>query len=302
MRDDRDDQTPAEAREGQLGALLQAHVGPARAAEVLAHVCPGGRTRQCEVVPLASRKNAVSAWHVAPGPALGQPGVSFVLKRFRRGTGVAAPARRFETERECLVRLPADVGHPAVLWAREGFLVLEALPGENLCDLLNVTLDPAVARALGIWYGRFHAWGVADRRVLLKGDPRLRNFLVHERVVSGLDFEEAWRGSPVTDVAGIAGAILDTAPGILQPTCVPAKVSLVNVFLGGYLDAFTPSAPWMPKLVAREFRAALLATLEATARRRAPVLSPGDQATFVAFIHDARAGRYHFFPAGRSRP
>ncbi|NWF95408.1 MAG: hypothetical protein HXY34_04645 [Candidatus Thorarchaeota archaeon] len=96
---------------------------------------------------------------------------------------------------------------PHVIESKDNVILMEYVPGDVLVDVVNSTFDPHLIDQLADWYVRFH-------RVtgLLKGDPQLRNFVVSDGVVIGLDFEEARPGNWLADISGIGASLLDTDP------------------------------------------------------------------------------------------
>lgn len=104
------------------------------------------------------------------------------------------------------------VPRPLNLWPGRAIL-MEYIPGENLCDLLNERPSPKLARSLAEWYAAFHrAFTQADGKVLLKGDSILRNFIWQPESLWGIDFEESRPGDPAEDIGEITCSILSTDP------------------------------------------------------------------------------------------
>ncbi len=141
-------------------------------------------------------------------------------------------------EKDLLSKLYAsDVLVPKILQTDKEFVVLEYIDGQNLCDILNATLDPKYAHMLAKWFANFHqAFPASNGVVTLKGDARLRNFIVRDGQCYGLDFEDSHEGSFVNDIAEAAGSIFDTNPGIEDPLFFPAKLMLISKFLKAYLE------------------------------------------------------------------
>ncbi len=96
---------------------------------------------------------------------------------------------------------------PKVIAAKDGVLLLDYIEGELLVDIINRTFDPALIDDLALWYYDFHT-----SQPLLKGDPRLRNFIIAGDGLFGIDFEEANKGHWIVDLGGIAASLLDTNP------------------------------------------------------------------------------------------
>ncbi|TXT56805.1 MAG: hypothetical protein BAJATHORv1_20401 [Candidatus Thorarchaeota archaeon] len=99
------------------------------------------------------------------------------------------------------------VNAPPVLAAKEGVILMPLISGIPLVDALNETLSESLTKLLAKWYSGYHS--VTG---LIKGDPRLRNFILHDRKIYGLDFEEAGPGDWMDDIGGVAASILDTYP------------------------------------------------------------------------------------------
>lgn len=93
-------------------------------------------------------------------------------------------------------------------------LLMEYIPGENLCDLLNRHCLPEYADQLAQWFGSFHQlFEEPGGTTLLRGDSNLRNFLIHRAGgLYGIDLEEAERGDPARDIGQICASILNTDP------------------------------------------------------------------------------------------
>jgi tRNA A-37 threonylcarbamoyl transferase component Bud32 len=115
---------------------------------------------------------------------------------------------------------------PEVLEARDGVILMPLIPGRPLVDVINSTFDPLLIDKLAQWYYNYHS---AHR--LIKGDPRLRNFLYHENTLYGIDFEESRLGSWTLDIAGISASLLDT-----HPIFDPRKRTLCWRLLDAYLS------------------------------------------------------------------
>ncbi len=113
-------------------------------------------------------------------------------------------------EREmALLRLCNEKGFavPQLLRSEDGVILMQYIPGETLVETVNRTFDPQIAELLADWYFRFHS--ITN---VLKGDPRLRNFIATSEGIIGLDFEEAHPGHWIVDIGGICASILDTTP------------------------------------------------------------------------------------------
>jgi hypothetical protein len=96
---------------------------------------------------------------------------------------------------------------PIVMRAESGVCLMEYLEGELLVDRLNRTFDESLAEEIAAWYYSFHSL-----QHMIKGDPRLRNFICTSDGLYGFDFEEAAPGEWMIDIAGISASMLDTDP------------------------------------------------------------------------------------------
>ncbi len=114
----------------------------------------------------------------------------------------------FKREME-LLTLCNDRGIPAprLLGGRDGVILMQYIHGENLIDRVNKTFDSQVIERLAEWYFHFHSI-----THLLKGDPRLHNFIVTQEKIVGLDFEEAQHGHWVIDIGGAGASMLSSTP------------------------------------------------------------------------------------------
>ena len=114
---------------------------------------------------------------------------------------------------------------PTIIDAQDGVLLMEYLDGQPLVDALNLEFDTSLIEKLAEWYHIFH-----QRTGHIKGDPRLRNFIVSKGQIYGFDFEEYRRGHWIEDIGGISASILDT-----NPVFDKRKVKLVWHLLETYL-------------------------------------------------------------------
>jgi len=96
---------------------------------------------------------------------------------------------------------------PDVLAARDGVILMEYVPGENLVDSLNRTFSRRTVERIANWYYAFHVLTQS-----IKGDPILRNFISSKDGLVGIDFEESGPGSWLEDIGGICASVLDTRP------------------------------------------------------------------------------------------
>ncbi|MDK2784841.1 MAG: hypothetical protein PWQ41_1843 [Bacillota bacterium] len=116
---------------------------------------------------------------------------------------------------------------------REDLLILEKVPGTNLCDVLNHTLEVTLARQLGAWLGELHIRFRQGEATFLKGDAILRNFLVGAGgKLYGLDWEESHEGDALSEVGEACASVLAT-----DPMFTPVKYRLVGELLAAYEEA-----------------------------------------------------------------
>ncbi|MFW9845358.1 MAG: RIO1 family regulatory kinase/ATPase [Candidatus Thorarchaeota archaeon] len=96
---------------------------------------------------------------------------------------------------------------PNVIGTDNGVILMSFIPGGNLANLINQTFQSEIIDKLATWYYKYHR-----AHAMIKGDPRLRNFIWNESQVFGLDFEESRKGHWILDIAGISASLLDTNP------------------------------------------------------------------------------------------
>ena len=130
--------------------------------------------------------------------------------------------KELEILRNCLQR---GLRVPHVVRAESGVCLMEYLEGELLVDRLNRTFEESLSGDIALWYYEFHR-----SQNIVKGDPRLRNFICTPNGLFGVDFEEAGPGKWMADIAGISASILDT-----DPIFDPRKRILVWSVLDKYL-------------------------------------------------------------------
>ncbi|TFH09438.1 MAG: hypothetical protein E4H14_04455 [Candidatus Thorarchaeota archaeon] len=145
---------------------------------------------------------------------------------------------------------------PQVLEARDGVILMEFIPGEPFVDRINRTFEPQLIDRLAEWYYNYH-------RVhgQIKGDPRLRNFIVHKDRIFGVDFEESHEDLWMVDIAGVCASLLDT-----DPIFDSRKRTLSWRFLEKYLS-FYPVPP-RNETTYSDFISTLADTLKQTAEWR----------------------------------
>jgi tRNA A-37 threonylcarbamoyl transferase component Bud32 len=148
---------------------------------------------------------------------------------------------------------------PTVLFFQKPYLILEKVNGINLCDLINEKLSGTQTLSeldfnvrneiiqsveiLAEFLAQFHEKNFVRKRykakkkfVLCKGDTRLRDFIYDESnaVIYAVDFEDAYEGNHLDDLAWICTSLLDTNPGLFEMEEPKHKIELINIFLRKY--------------------------------------------------------------------
>lgn len=198
--------------------------------------------------PIKSKKNRV--YLVESGGQL------FVLKLYRAPHHLRASLEH-RVLRKTFREGPA-VPQPLAFVDKKA-LLMEYIPGRNLCDLLNRRCLPEYADKLARWFSSFHrCFKRPGGKTLLRGDSNLRNFMIgKEGVLYGVDFEEAAPGDPVRDMGQICASILDT-----EPMFTPVKAALCRRLIHCY-GSFTGRANLEQHLLHE-----IAAALRETSRRR----------------------------------
>lgn len=120
---------------------------------------------------------------------------------------------------------------------KNSLVLLEKIFGKNLCDVLN---DPSleykkkenIVTLLANWFATFHKEFLMNgNETVIRGDAILRNFIVSDKKIIGVDFEEARKTNPWEDIGEICTSILDT-----DPMFTKEKINLVKIFLKTYED------------------------------------------------------------------
>ena len=145
--------------------------------------------------------------------------------------------RRMNVEYNILKKGSAKLNIPTAFELDEenNVLVTNYIMGENLCDILNneKTTHSEKQRLillLSEWFYDFHNFFKKDNEFLIRGDSTLRNFVLTDRIY-GLDFEEARKGRPIEDLAGMCASILTT-----DPMFTKEKIRLCKLLLENYND------------------------------------------------------------------
>lgn len=123
------------------------------------------------------------------------------------------------------------VPRPADFKEKEA-LLLEYIPGENVCNLLNRCCRPDYAQQLAEWYACFHgSFKQPGGKTLIKGDSILKNFIARpDGKLYGVDFEQAEPGDPARDIGQVCASILDT-----NPMFTPQKARLCRRLISCYI-------------------------------------------------------------------
>jgi tRNA A-37 threonylcarbamoyl transferase component Bud32 len=141
---------------------------------------------------------------------------------------------------------------PEVFDAREGVILMDYISGEPLVDALNRTFEPSLIDMLAEWYYNYHS-----AHDMIKGDPRLRNFIHHNGRIYGVDYEESRPDAWILDIGGSAASILDT-----DPIFDVRKQKMCWVLLETYLDLIGESKT---SKIENEFNETVADTLKQTA-------------------------------------
>lgn len=144
---------------------------------------------------------------------------------------------------ECI---SAGLRVPRVILVNLPFLMLQFIPGKNLCDLLNdgkVPMDEKeeMMESLGDWIAKFHATSMINGLQCSRGDANLRNFIVNgDGEITGVDFEETRPGNLMKDLYEVIDSVLITSPGIFDQLSIEPvrwKFQLCNLFLEQYFTS-----------------------------------------------------------------
>lgn len=201
------------------------------------------------ITELNSRKNSVFDLVFEKKP-LNVP-KEFIIKIFK--------TKNIVSENNILIRLKNQNFHvPSVLFLKKPYLILEKVQGVNLCDFINNNLQGLdqlddlnlevknkvvySIEKLAIWLAQLHEKNITRKPnsegifVLNKGDTRLRDFIMnfHEDILFGVDFEDAYEGNHMDDLAWVCCSLLDTSPGLFDMEEPTHKIDLINYFLRKY--------------------------------------------------------------------
>jgi Ser/Thr protein kinase RdoA (MazF antagonist) len=170
---------------------------------------------------LPSRRNEV--YKIEGGVPPDHTRMAFVAKFFHT-PGIAQETSVLQQAQRHQIPVPTIVG------TTTNVLLMNYIDAPNLCDLITIYPATHYAHLLAIWFAQYHsAFARNDEQVLLKGDARIRNFLLNTDQVIGVDFEESHTGAYSYDLAVLCGSILDTTP-----VFTPEKQHLCQQFLKWY--------------------------------------------------------------------
>jgi len=175
----------------------------------------------------------------------------FVIKIFR--------TKNIVSENNILIRLKNQNFHvPKIFSLKKPYLILEKIEGVNLCDFINDNLKDtekledldsglraqiiSSIEKLAEWLAQLHKKNTVRKRrseelfVLNKGDTRLRDFIYNgtNDILYAVDFEDAFEGNHMDDLAWICCSLLDTTPGLFDMDEPKHKIDLINIFLRKY--------------------------------------------------------------------
>jgi tRNA A-37 threonylcarbamoyl transferase component Bud32 len=121
-------------------------------------------------------------------------------------------------------------------------IVMAYVDGENVADVVDGILarehgararvdDRAglLAKRLADWLASFHR---AFRFELCRGDTILRNFMISDDRIYGIDFEEAHYGDALQDIGELCASILG-----MRPLFGPLNFKLTSYMVSGYWKA-----------------------------------------------------------------
>jgi len=220
-------------------------------AKDLKGVIPEFRNKEYDfnITELESRKNSVINLVFDKKP-LSFP-KEFIIKIFK--------TKNIVSENNILIRLKnQNFRVPKVLGLKKPYLILEKVQGINLCDFVNDNLRDTEElndltsdikkqviqsiERLAEWLGQLHEKNTVSKHkskelfVLNKGDTRLRDFIIDfsTDTLYGVDFEDAYEGNHMDDLAWICCSLLDTNPGLFDMDEPKHKIELINLFLKKY--------------------------------------------------------------------
>ncbi len=166
--------------------------------------------------------------------------------RFKRDGGLAV-AKIYRPDRASLAKVEFDilakcrergVSAPDPIALGERTVIMQFVDAENLSDLFDRMLEgkdsgipstetrELMIQGIASWLHQFHR---AMGGGMARGDSTLRNFLVSQGKIIGLDFEESGGRDPLSDLGEVAANILG-----MRPTFVPERFELVRELADEY--------------------------------------------------------------------
>ena len=201
------------------------------------------------IIELESRKNSVINVVFDKQPRSFP--TEFIIKIFK--------TKNIVSENNILIRLKnQNFRVPEILSLKKPYLILEKVQGINLCDFINDNLKDTEElndltsdirnhviksiEKLAEWLAQLHEKNTVRKQkseelfVLNKGDTRLRDFIIDfsKDTLYGVDFEDAYEGNHIDDLAWICCSLLDTNPGLFDMDEPKHKIELINLFLKKY--------------------------------------------------------------------
>lgn len=174
-----------------------------------------------------SKRNRV---YLVRNPAITRQKRNCVLKVFSNPGDLVKEAAFLEILKQQGVRVPR------VLHRGSNYLLLEYIDGENLADFVEQMEKKGVppedvypiADSLCKWLKSFYraAQEALHKRIIMK-DVNLRNYIVRDGKIYGIDFEEAGEGSPEEDFGKICAFLLT-----YRPEYTLLKLELVRYIFG----------------------------------------------------------------------
>lgn len=125
----------------------------------------------------------------------------------------------FKTEEECLINLRKEyINVPKIIRTEKKKIYLEYLDGNNLCDIfeemeekknieVNTVIKLLVDYLLNIYKSEYFR-----QNNYIMNDVNLRNFILHDKKIYGIDYEEVVNGDIEQDIVGILVFMLTNNP------------------------------------------------------------------------------------------
>ncbi|UCC20931.1 MAG: hypothetical protein JSV62_06525 [Promethearchaeota archaeon] len=233
----------------------------------LKELIPGLDQNNFKITELPSKRNSVIDLEFEKKPTKFPKEI--IIKIFR--------TKNIAHEINILNRLKNQKFHvPTILFFRKPYLILEKIDGTNLCDFINEKLKGTQSlddldskirnqivlsiERLAEFLAQMHEKNFVRKRykakkkyVLCKGDTRLRDFIYNDvkDIIYAVDFEDAYEGNAINDVASICASLLDTDPGLFEMDEPKHKIALINIFLRKYYQK-NPRFPFIFNYLAEQ--------------------------------------------------